>query len=67
MAKAAAKPQNAPTSIVPSNPMLSTPARSEKTSPIEAKMRGVASLQAAPISAARKVKNIMSSMVADLS
>ena len=43
----AAKPDTAPTSMVPSRPRLITPARSARSSPSAARSTGVASIRAA--------------------
>ena len=43
--------KNAPLSIIPSSPMLTTPERSEKRPPSDAKTSGVAYLSMAPNSA----------------
>src|SRR5579872_448 len=48
VAKAAAKPANAPMSMTPSTPMLRTPERSQIASPVAAKTSGVERRQAAP-------------------
>ena len=47
----ASAPAKAPTSIIPSKPMLITPDRSQKTPPIAAKISGVEDLKVAPITA----------------
>ena len=50
-----AKPKKAPINMIPSTPILRTPARSQIASPVAAKMSGVASRQSAPTVVARKL------------
>ena len=50
-----AKPKKAPISMMPSMPILRTPARSQIASPVAAKISGVANRQSAPSVVARKL------------
>ncbi len=52
--------KNAPTSIIPSRPMFTTPDRSEKIPPIAANASGVAKRRVAAISPAVKIPSSVS-------